>query len=152
MKVSELMKSAVVSVLPETPVAGAARLLSQYNIGVLPVCGKDGRLCGMVTDRDIVTRCVAAEENPQTLSVREIMSRNVECALAAEDVRDAARRMADKRVRRLPVTDENGKLSGILSLGDLAKARSFSMETANALSEISDNVKRGTSAAALRWK
>jgi CBS domain-containing protein len=135
------MKSAVVSVLPDTPVASAARLLSQYNIGVLPVCGKDGKLCGVVTDRDIVTRCVAAEENPQTMAVKEVMSRNVECAQAADDVRDAARKMAERQVRRLPVTDENGQLSGILSLGDLAKVRRFSMETANALSDISDNVR-----------
>ena len=83
MQVRDLMSSSVVSIAPDESVALAARLLSRHNIGSLPVCGADGRLRGIVTDRDIVLRCVAAEENPANTPVREIMSYN--CAVVKSD-------------------------------------------------------------------
>ena len=64
MQVRDLMSSSVVSIAPGESAALAARLLARHNIGSLPVCGTDGRLRGIVTDRDIVLRCVAAEEDP----------------------------------------------------------------------------------------
>ncbi|MDR2606330.1 MAG: CBS domain-containing protein [Oscillospiraceae bacterium] len=142
MLVSDIMKQSVVSITPNAPVSSAARLLKQYNVGSLPVCSPDGTLRGVVTDRDIVTRCIAAEENPQEMPVKEIMTRAVQSIAPHEDLRLAAQRMADKRIRRLPVTDPGGKLRGILSLGDIAKARNMSMEAAAALSEISQNIKQ----------
>ena len=60
MKLREIMTGQVVRIRPEEPVGVAARMLAQYNIGALPVCGYDGRLRGLVTDRDLVTRCIAA--------------------------------------------------------------------------------------------
>jgi len=142
MRVSDIMKQGIVSVTPDAPVSNAARLLKQYNVGSLPVCSADGTLRGLVTDRDIVTRCVAAEENPQDIPVKEIMTRAVQSAAPHEDLRQAVKRMADKQIRRLPVTDRDGKLCGMLSLGDIAKTRNMSMEAAFALSEISENVKQ----------
>ncbi|KAB4601492.1 CBS domain-containing protein, partial [Bacteroides thetaiotaomicron] len=86
MQVRDLMSQGVVSITPGESAALAARLLSRHNVGSLPVCGEDGRLRGIVTDRDIVLRCVAAEEDPSKVPVRDIMSRN--CAVVSPN--DAA--------------------------------------------------------------
>lgn len=139
MKVSDLMNSSVITIAPEESAALAARLISRHNVGSLPVCGGDGRLRGIVTDRDIVLRCVAPEEDPAQTPVRDIMTRNCAVASPEDDLAEAARLMAESQVRRLPVTRE-GKLVGMLSLADLARAEQFNMEAARALSEISDNI------------
>lgn len=141
MQVNELMNKNVVTVSPDETAALAARLLSRNNIGSLPVCGSDGKLRGIVTDRDIVLRCVAAENDPETTKVREIMSRGINTISPDDDVREAARVMAHEQVRRLPVLRE-GRVVGMLSLGDLARSNSFDMEASKALSEISTNMKR----------
>ena len=74
MRVRDLMNPSVVSITPEESAALAARLLSRHGLGALPVCGEDGSLRGIVTDRDIVLRCVAAEEDPAQTPVKQIMS------------------------------------------------------------------------------
>lgn len=142
MRVSDLMNTNVVSITPDEPTLLAARLLHRHNIGALPVCSLDGRLRGVVTDRDIVLRCVAMESDPQTTRVREIMTRGVTTAAPADDVREAAHKMAHDQIRRLPVVDDGGKVVGMLSLGDMAKTQAFDMEASKALSEISMNTRK----------
>jgi CBS domain-containing protein len=105
------------------------------------VCGEDGRLRGIVTDRDIVTRCVAAEEDPAQTPVRDIMTRNCATLSPDDDPREATRLMAAQQVRRLPVL-EGGKVVGMVALGDLATCHAFDMETSKALTEISEQVKK----------
>ena len=95
----------------------------------------------MVTDRDIVLRCVAAEEDPAQTLVRDIMTRGCASVSPHEDCRAATRLMAQQQVRRLPVVEE-GKLVGIISLADLARSQRFDMEAAQALGEISENIVR----------
>ena len=141
MLVSDLMNPNVVSIAPDESAALAARLLRRHNIGSLPVCSLDGRIRGIVTDRDIVLRCVAAESDPEQTKVREIMSRGVVSVGPEADVREATRLMAHEQVRRLPVVDD-GRVVGMLSIGDMAKNARFDMEAAKALAEISSNVKR----------
>ena len=141
MQVKDIMSTKIISISPNESATIAARLLSRYNIGALPVCGKEGRLRGMVTDRDIVLRCVASEDDPNSTKVSEIMTRRVISVSADESVQRASEIMAREQIRRLPVEDD-GKLIGMLSLGDLAKGQNCSMEAAAALSEISENVKR----------
>ena len=141
MEVRELMNPCVVTVEPTASAALAARLLSRHNVGSLPVCGEDGRLRGMVTDRDIVLRCVAAEDDPAQTLVRDIMTRGCAAVSPRDDCRAATRLMAAQQVRRLPVV-EDGKLVGILSLADLARSQRFDMEAAQALGEISENIVR----------
>ncbi|MDR1158530.1 MAG: CBS domain-containing protein [Oscillospiraceae bacterium] len=136
MLVSELMSPHVISVLPDESASAAARLLDRHNIGALPVCTEDGCLRGIVTDRDIVLRCVAAESAPEETRVREIMSRGVIGVAPGEDVREATRLMAERRVRRLPVVVD-GRVVGMLALGDMARHHRFDMEASKALSEIS---------------
>ena len=140
MQIRDCMSGAVVTIAPEESAALAARLLTRHNLGALPVCGYDGQLRGIVTDRDIITRCVAADQEPSRVPVADIMSRNPETVAPADDPRAAAAKMAARQVRRLPVVEE-GKLVGMLSLGDLARTRKLDMEAAAALSEISTNVK-----------
>ncbi len=141
MKVSELMNKNVISISPDESTSLAARLLYRHNIGSLPVCSSEGKLRGIVTDRDIVLRCVAAESDPEHTPVREIMSRSPVSAAPDDDVRLAADIMAAHQIRRLPVTSD-GKLVGMLSLGDIAKTNSCNMEASRALSEISMNIKK----------
>ncbi len=141
MQVRELMNQSVVSITPGESASLAARLLARHQLGALPVCGEDGGLRGIVTDRDIVTRCVAAETDPHKVPIREIMSRNCAVISPEEDAAEAARLMGAGQVRRLPVL-EDGKVVGMVSLGDLAKCRACDMEAAEALSEISENIHR----------
>ena len=139
MQVRDLMNPSVVSITPEESAALAARLLSRHDLGALPVCGEDGSLRGIVTDRDIVLRCVAAEEDPAQTPVRDIMTRSCVSVAPGDDCREATRLMARHQVRRLPVV-EGGKLVGVISLSDLARSGRFDMEAAQALSEISENI------------
>ena len=139
MKVCDLMTEHVVSVGVSEPVSAAARLMKAHNVGALPVCDGRGRLRGIVTDRDLVTRCVALGGSPAEMKVGDVMSRGVLTAEPFEDIASAAGKLRSERVRRLPVVRE-GRLVGFLSLCDLARDLSCDMEAANALSEISKNV------------
>ena len=139
MKLREIMTGAVVRINPEETVAVAARTLARYNIGMLPVCGGDGRLCGVVTDRDLVTRCIAAGKEPTRTTVREVMTSNVVSARQDMDTVAAAQLMGRQQIRRLPVL-ENGRLCGMVSLGDLASKEETAYDATDALSGISRNV------------
>lgn len=139
MQIRDLMSSNVISITPTESAALAARLLSRHNLGSLPVCGQDGSLRGILTDRDIITRCVAPGRNPQEIPVESIMTRDCAVVSPEEDAEGAARRMAARQIRRLPVLD-SGKVVGMVSLGDLSKCRACDMEAGAALSEISENV------------
>ena len=139
MKIRDVMTNSVIPIRPEENVAVAARTLTHYNIGALPVCGENGRLCGLVTDREIVTRCLASGKSPRLTTVRDVMSGNLAWATPDMDVAEAARLMGVRQIRRLPVL-ENGKLCGMVSLGDLATDGETAGNAANALSRISSNV------------
>jgi CBS domain-containing protein len=141
MLVNEVMSHGVVSISPEEPAKLAARLLARHNIGSLPVCAENGALRGMVTDRDIVLRCVAAENDPDTTPVKEIMTRNIMSVSPTDDVSIAVRLMSGGQIRRIPVVDK-GHVVGMLSLGDLARHRRTDMEAAKALSDISTNIRK----------
>ena len=141
MRVRDLMSKSVVTIAPEESAALAARLLSRHGLGSLPVCAADGTLAGIVTDRDIVTRCVAAGEEPGRVPVRDIMSPAPSVITPETPISDAARLMAQRQVRRLPVV-EQGHVVGMLSLGDLARSRRTDTEAAAALSDISASLRR----------
>lgn len=139
MKLSEIMSKSVIRIHPEETVAVAARTLERYNIGALPVCSEDGKLCGVVTDRDLVTRCMASGRAPEQTKVREVMTGKVITATGDMDTADAAQLMGKQQIRRLPVVEGN-VLRGMVSLGDLAVRRESSSDAAGALENISDNV------------
>ena len=139
MLVKDLMTPGAVTVEPGSSVALAAKLISRHNVGLLPVCSPGKRLRGVVTDRDIVLRCVAVEEDPAQTPVRDIMTRGCTTLSPGDDCAEASRLMATHQVRRLPVVEE-GRLVGMLSLSDLARSHRYDMEAAQALGEITENV------------
>ena len=139
MKLREVMTAPVIRIHPDETVAVAARTLERYNIGILPVCGGDGRLCGLVTDRDLVTRCLAAGRSPANTMVRDVMTAKVISARPDLDGAAAASLMGKEQIRRLPVV-ENGRLCGMVSLGDLATQQETSLDAAGALSDISSSL------------
>lgn len=141
MKVSDIMSDRVVTIDEREPVIAAARLLKRMNLGALPVTDRGGKLVGMLTDRDIVLRCVALGGDARTMTAGDVMTRGVVTATPDVKVDDAAKRMGLGQVRRLPVV-ENGKLVGMLSLADMA--RKCDMEAAAALADISSNLRRMT--------
>ena len=139
MKLRDVMTSPVIRIHPDESVAVAARTLEHYNIGMLPVCGNDGRLCGLVTDRDLVTRCLAAGRSAADTTVAAVMTRQVIWAPADLDAGMAAGMMGREQIRRLPVV-ENGKLCGMVSLGDLASREETVYDAGDALMEISSGL------------
>lgn len=141
MKVREVMTGPVIRIHPEETVSVAARTLANHNIGILPVCGSDGRLCGLVTDRDLVTRCMASGRDPGRTQVREVMTGRVISVRPDTDAGAAAHLMGREQIRRLPVT-ENGKLCGMISLGDLAVRQETGYDAGDALADISANLSR----------
>ena len=141
MKLRDVMSNPVIRIHPDESVAVAARTLERYNIGILPVCGSDGRLCGLVTDRDLVTRCVASGRSPVNTTVREVMTSKIIAAGPEMDAAQAAGIMGREQVRRLPVV-ENGRLCGMVSLGDLSRQQESSLEAGGALSDISSPLSR----------
>ncbi|MDR0917295.1 MAG: CBS domain-containing protein [Oscillospiraceae bacterium] len=141
MNVSEIMNTSVVTVTVSDTAAEAARLLARHNIGAVPVTSDDGHLRGILTDRDIITRCIAAELDPADTRCGEIMTKSVLTVTTDDDVREAARKMSVNRVRRVPVT-LGEHLVGIVALADMARHPKFDMEASHALTEISSNVRR----------
>lgn len=141
MKLREIMTPNPVCVEPSTTVDVAARLLAQYNIGMLPVCAPGGTLCGLVTDRDIVTRCLASGRDPLQTGVRDVMTRRVISASPTMETSAAAHLMGREQIRRLPVV-ENGVFYGVVSLGDMAEWEESSLDASDALGEISTNLSR----------
>lgn len=118
MKVSELMTTSVQACLPETSLATAAMMMWENDCGVLPVVDLEEKLVGVITDRDICMGTMSKEREPSMISVNEVISGNAYSCGSTDDVRQAFTTMREKRVRRLPVTDADGKLEGVLSIND----------------------------------
>ena len=139
MKVRDVMTDAVIRINPDESVSVAARTLEHYNIGVLPVCGYDGKVCGVVTDRDLVTRCLAAGRSPTVTPVRDVMTQQVVSVKPDMDTGAAAHLMGRRQIRRLPVM-ENGRMCGMVSLGDLARREESAPDATDALADISARI------------
>lgn len=119
MNVENCMSEGVLLCSPSTSIREAARKMKEADAGFLPV-GENDRLVGMVTDRDIAIRAVAAGKGCET-TVREVMTSEVEYCFEDEDIAEAAAKMGELRVRRLPVLNRDKRLVGVISLGDIAK-------------------------------
>ncbi|MEG1584407.1 MAG: CBS domain-containing protein [Anaerovorax sp.] len=128
------MSTSIVCARKETPVHLLARQMKQENIGLIPICSDRNQVLGVVTDRDIVLRCVS--ENDIYKTAEEIMTNNVAFVSPTMDTHHAALLLAKHQVRRLPVL-ENGKLIGMLALADIARKKLYIDEAGDALSSIS---------------
>lgn len=141
MKLRELMTTEVRTCTPESSVQEVARLMAELNVGAIPVVSGD-RVQGMVTDRDIVLRAVARGGNCGAARVGDCMTREVVTGAPDMDAHAAARLMGEKQIRRLPVV-ENGRLVGIVALGDLATVSIHEDEAGQALAGISEPAQPG---------
>lgn len=120
MKTKEIMTPRPQTVLPQSPIHEAAAKMRDTDIGCLLVCDSD-RLVGLVTDRDIVTRGVAANPDCTDLSVRDVMTEGAVYCFEDQDVEEVARIMEVQSVRRIAVLNGNKRLVGLLSLDDIAR-------------------------------
>ena len=118
MKVDECMCCGVNSVKPSDNLRECAKIMSNNNIGCVPVCDGDD-LVGIITDRDIVIRAVAENKDVNTLTAKEVMTINPYTCECGCDVEEAEKVMSEFQIRRIPIM-ENGKVVGMLTLGDLA--------------------------------
>jgi CBS domain-containing protein len=118
MRVSEVMSREVKVANPQQRIREAAKTMAEIDAGVLPV-GENDRLVGMITDRDIAVRAVAAGKGPDT-PVREVMTTDVKYCYEDEDLVHVSKNMAEQQVRRLPVVNRDKRLVGILALADIA--------------------------------
>jgi len=119
MKVKDAMTTEVQLANPDQTIREAAQMMIEIDAGALPVARND-RLVGVITDRDIAVRAVAAGKSPDT-KVSEIMSGEVLYCFDDEDLSHVSRNMSDMKVRRLPVLNRDKRLVGVLSAGDLAR-------------------------------
>ena len=138
MEIKDIMTQGVVSIHPSESVEVAARTMTQYNIGALPVC-VNGKLCGMLTDRDIVTRCLAASRQPANTQVKQVMTEQVTSVRPDMETGAAAHLMGRLQIRRLPVV-ENGQLCGMVSLGDMAVREETVLDAGDVLVDVSSNL------------
>ncbi len=136
MKVKDAMHSGVTWADPETRITELARKMRDEDIGAIPI-GENDRLVGMVTDRDIAIRALVDGRDIESLTAREVMSSPIIYCRTEQDLDDAARIMETEQVRRLPVIDENKRMVGMLSLGDVASMakHELSGEVAEAVAE-----------------
>jgi CBS domain-containing protein len=119
MRVNEIITRDPEVIRPDAVLLDAAQKMKSLDIGTLPVCEGD-RLVGMISDRDITVRGVAQNHDPKTARVDEVMTPDVIYCFDDEDVKEVAKKMEEKQVRRLPVLNREKHLVGIVSLGDLA--------------------------------
>jgi len=117
--IRDLMTSNVETVSPDQTAKDAAAFMLSADTGSIPVCEGE-KVIGMITDRDIAVRGIAAGKGPEC-SVRDLMSNDIICARDTDDAQAIAQKMSEAQVRRLPVLDSSDKLVGMVSLGDLSR-------------------------------
>ena len=132
--IQDIMTRDVQTISSQETIQRAAQLMDELNVGAIPVLDGD-KLVGMITDRDITVRSVAAGQDPRSAKVTEAMSKDVRTCTAGQSVAEVLSQMGDKQIRRLPVVDESGKVIGIVSLGDVATSDAADVDVA--LDEIS---------------
>ena len=132
--IKEVMTSEVKACEPDTTVAEAAKVMAKEDVGPVPVV-EEGRLTGIVTDRDIVIRVVAEGRDPNSTTVGEIASRDVVTVSPDDDLDTALKQLAQNQVRRIPVVD-GGRLVGIVAQADIARLGSDA-KTGEVVEEIS---------------
>ena len=115
----EIMHLGAECVGRDETVAAAAAKMRELHVGALPICGADERLHGIITDRDIVVRCVAEGRDPQTMTAQELAQGTPIWVDVDSDIGDVLRTMEQHKIRRLPVID-NERLVGMISEADLA--------------------------------
>lgn len=120
MQCQDMMRRPVQFAKIGTSVAVVARKMRDANIGFLPICDPDGKVQGVVTDRDLALRVCAADKSPSSTRVEEVMTRQLVTCRASDELRVAERRMSGQRKSRILVTSDDGRPIGVISLSDIA--------------------------------
>ncbi len=144
MLIGDIMSGKVVTLEPGASVSEAAQNMQAADVGAMPVVDGRGQLLGVLTDRDIVLRCVAAGRSPRRCRVKDSLSGDVVTVTAETPVEEAAQLMAEHKIRRLPVT-RRGRLIGMVSLGDLAIRNPLRQSVSETLLGISRSADRKNS-------
>ena len=139
MKISDVMTPNPKTVAPTDDIQAAARIMRDEDAGSIPVVS-EGRVVGMVTDRDIVVRAIA--DGDFDCTIEDIASDDVVCAKPEMSTAEGAELMSEHQIRRLPVVDDDERLVGIVSIGDLAVKEGRDSRTGETLENISEGVKR----------
>lgn len=121
MKVKDCMCNSVYCVTPNTNIQEVAKIMSENHIGCVPICNDDNYVSGIITDRDILLRCIACNKDTNQTKASDIMTTNVCTCMEEDDIKNAQTKMEQNQIRRLPVCDNKNKVIGILTLGDLAQ-------------------------------
>ena len=134
MQIKNIMSEQIISVAPDDKLRDVVQQMRDHDIGCVPVYDGE-KVCGMITDRDVVLRCLGENRNPDDMSAAQIMTENPLSVSSEQDVEQAAKIMGEKQVKRLPVVDD-GELVGMISMADIARMPQFDMEVAHALAEL----------------
>jgi CBS domain-containing protein len=143
MQCSKIMTKNIKALHPESTAKEAILLMKELNCGVIPVVDRNNTLKGIVTDRDIALYIVLNDRDPEDTTLNEFMSTKLITCHPDNDVDIAIHKMSRYQVRRIPVVDDEFKLVGLISLGDVAVKVREEHETYNALEHISEPVTRG---------
>jgi CBS domain-containing protein len=136
--VRHVMTSDPTTLRPDRSAADAAGLMEQYDIGAIPLVDEAGRLCGIVTDRDLVLRVLSRERDPKATALGDIATRATVTTTPDAGIADARHLMAEHRIRRLPVVKEE-RLVGMVALGDLAVADESKRSVGEVLDRVSES-------------
>ncbi len=121
MELMKYIREDVVSVSPDTSVVDVAKIMDRKNVGSVVVVGEDGRPTGIITDRDMIVRIVARDKRPEEMKARDIMTQDPTAFTEGMPVTDAMERMMKEGIRRMPIVDRNGKLTGIVTQDDIIR-------------------------------
>lgn len=99
----------------------AARIMADQGVGALPICGNEGKIVGMLTDRDIVIKCLAAGKDPTVCKAKDLAEGHIVWAFASDSIEDVLAKMEQNLVRRIPIVDEHKQLCGIIAQADIAQ-------------------------------
>ena len=120
MNVKDCMSTNICCAKADSTLKEVAKMMNNNHVGCIPICDNN-TICGIITDRDILLRGVASDKDVNTTKVSEIMSTNVCTCKENDDMSAAQAKMSEYQIRRLPVCDDNNKIIGIVTIGDLAQ-------------------------------
>lgn len=133
----DIMSRNVTTCHRDTPIAEAARIMRDEDVGALPVVGDHGKVEGIVTDRDLVVRGLNSDKADNEITVADCMSDDLFTANQNDRLVDVIHEMGDHQVRRIPIVDSRDRLVGIISMADIATQTNKDMELAEALEDVS---------------